>query len=85
MRRGLALSDAILVYWCSDRPEKRIGVTKDGLATVDLVHTQDGEQRFFEDYQKMNSFQNDPEILAAVDCLRQELEPPNQGMNMGGM
>lgn len=33
----------------------------------------------------MNSFQNDPEILAAVDCLRQELEPPNQGMNMGGM
>ena len=61
--RGLALSDAILVYCSSDRPEKRIGVTKDGLATVDLVHTQDGEQRFFEDYQKMNSFQNDPKIL----------------------
>ena len=33
----------------------------------------------------MNSFQNDPEILAAVDCLRQELEPPNQSMSMGGM
>lgn len=83
--RGLALSDAILVYCSSDRPEKRIGVTKDGLATVDLVHTQDGEQRFFEDYQKMNSFQNDPEILEAVDRLRDELELPNQGMSMGGM
>ena len=83
--RGLALSDAILVYCSSDRPEKRIGVTKDGLATVDLVHTQDGEQRFFEDYQKMNSFQNDPKILEAVDRLRDELELPNQGMSMGGM
>ena len=83
--RNLTLSDAIRIYSSSDRPEKRIGVTKDGIATVDLVHTQDGEQRLFEDYQKMNSFQNDPEILAAVDCLRQELEPPNQGMNMGGM
>ncbi len=83
--RNLTLSDAIRIYSSSDRPEKRIGVTKDGIATVDLVHTQDGEQRLFEDYQKMNSFQNDPEILAAVDCLRQELEPPNQGMNIGGM
>ena len=79
------MSDAIRVYSSSDRPEKRIGVTKDGIATVDLVRTQDGEQRFFEDYQKMNSFQNDPEILEAVDRLRQELQLPNQGMSMGGM
>ena len=83
--RDLTLPDAIRIYSSSDRPEKRIGVTKDGIATVDLVHAQDGEQRFFEDYQKMNSFQNDPEILAAVDCLRQELELPSQGMSMGGM
>ena len=83
--RDLTLSDAILIYCSSNRPEKRIGVTKDGIATVDLVHTQDGEQRFFEDYQKLNGFQNDPEILEAVDRLRQELELPNQGMSMGGM
>lgn len=83
--RDLTLSDAIRIYSSSDRPEKRIGVTKDGIATVDLVHTQDGEQRFFDDYQKMNSFQNDPEILEAVDRLRQELELPSQGMSMGGM
>ncbi|MFR8334715.1 MAG: hypothetical protein ACLU9S_22145 [Oscillospiraceae bacterium] len=75
----------LLIYCSSNRPEKRIGVTKDGIATVDLVHTQDGEQRFFEDYQKLNGFQNDPEILEAVDRLRQELELPNQGMSMGGM
>lgn len=79
------MSDAIRIYSTSDRPEKRIGVTKDGIATVDLVHTQDGEQRFFEDYQKMNSFQNDPEILEAADRLHQELELPSQGMSMGGM
>ena len=83
--RDLTLPDAIRIYSSSDRPEKRIGVTKDGIATVDLVHAQDGEQRFFEDYQKMNSFQNDPEILEAVDRLRQELQLPNQGMSMGGM
>ena len=83
--RNLTLSDAIRIYSTSDRPEKRIGVTKDGIATVDLVHTQDGEQRFFEDYQKMNSFQNDPEILEAADRLHQELELPSQGMSMGGM
>lgn len=83
--RDLTLSDAIRIYSSSDQPEKRIGVTKDGIATVDLVHTQGGEQSFFEDYQKMNSFQNDPEILEAVDRLRQELELPNQGMSMGGM
>lgn len=81
----LTLSDAIRIYSSSDRPEKRIGVTKDGIATVDLVHTQDGEQRFFEDYQKMNSFKNDPEILEAADRLHQELELPSQGMSMGGM
>ena len=83
--RDLTLSEAIQVYTSSDRPEKRIGVTKDGIATVDLVRTQDGEQRFFEDYQKMSSFQNDPEILEAVDHLRQELKLSNQGMSMGGM
>ena len=83
--RNLTLSEAIRVYSSSDRPEKRIGVTKDGIATVDLVHTQDGEQRFFEDYQKMSRFKNDPEILEVVDYLREELEPPNQGMSMGGM
>ena len=83
--RDLTLSDAILIYCSSNRSEKRIGVTKDGIATVDLVHTQDGEQRFFEDYQKLNGFQNDPEILEAVDRLRDELELPNQGMSMGGM
>ena len=83
--RDLTLPDAIRIYSSSDRPEKRIGVTKDGIATVDLVHAQDGEQRFFEDYQKMNSFQNDPKILEAVDRLRDELELPNQGMSMGGM
>lgn len=52
--------------------EKGIGVTKDGIATVDLVHTQDSEQRFFEDYQKMNSFQY---VAAAGHGGGQEIRP----------
>ena len=83
--RGLALSDAILVYCSSDRPEKRIGVTKDGIATVDLVHTQDGEQRFFEDYRRLDSFKDDPVIQKSVEWLHQELEGPEMNMTFGGM
>ena len=71
----------------SDRPEKRIGVTKDGIATVDLVRSLDGEQQFFTDHLKLDSFKCDPEVAAAVETLRLELEQnaPRQGMTMGGL
>ena len=38
----------------------------DGTATVDLVHSQDGEQRFFEDHQALASFREDPVVAGAV-------------------
>lgn len=67
--------------------EKRLGVTKDDFATVDFVRMVDGEQTFFEDYQKLESFKNDPLISEAVERLQQELEQgnQNQNMSMGGM
>ena len=85
--RDLSLEEAIHTYLGSDRPEKRIGVTKDGIATVDLVRSLDGEQQFFTDHLKLDSFKCDPEVAAAVETLRLELEQntPQQGMTMGGL
>lgn len=85
--RDLTLEEAIHTYLGSDRPEKRIGVTKDGIATVDLVRSLDGEQQFFTDHLKLDSFKCDPEVAAAVETLRLELEQntPQQGMTMGGL
>ena len=72
--RGLTLEEAIRTYLDSDRPEKRLGVTKDGIATVDLVRSLNGEQHFFTDHLQLDSFKRDPEIAAAVKTLRLELE-----------
>ena len=87
IHRDLTLEEAIQTYLDSDRPEKRLGVTKDGIATVDLARSLDGEQRFFQDHERLESFRDDPEIAAAVERLHQELEQttPQQGMTMGGI
>ena len=74
LHRGLTLEEAIRLYQDSDCPEKRLGVTKDGIATVDIVRTADGEQNFFSDHQKLDSFKHDPVIFEAVAQLHQELE-----------
>ena len=85
--RGLTLEEAIRTYLDSDRPEKRLGVTKDGIATVDLVRSLNGEQHFFTDHLQLDSFKRDLEIAAAVKTLRLELEQntPQQGITMGGL
>ena len=84
LHRDLSLDEAIRLYQGSHHPEKRLGVTKDAFATVDIVRMVDGEQTFFEDYQKLESFKNDPTIFEAAEQLHQELEnmDPNQGMTM---
>ena len=84
LQRDLTLEEAIRVYQESGRPEKRLGVTKDATATVDLVHSQDREQRFFEDYHKLERFRDDPVIAAAVETLHQELDGPEAVLEMGG-
>lgn len=42
IHRDLTLEEAVQLYRDSDRPEKRLGVTKDGVATVDLVRSLSG-------------------------------------------
>ena len=46
-----------------------------------------GDQRFFTDYQKLESFKADPVIYEAVDQLHQELVQNStaQNMSLGGM
>lgn len=83
----LTLEEAIQIYRHSDTQEKRLGVTKDSIATVDIVHMSGGEQRLFLDYQKLESFKSDPVIYEAVGRLHEELVQNSsaQNMSMGGM
>ena len=87
IHRNLTLEEAIQLYQDSDRVEKRLGATKDGIATVDLVRSLDGEQQFFEDCHKLESFRNDPAVFEAAETIRKELDQmtPKEGITMGGM
>ena len=87
IQQDMTLEEAIRVYQDTDEKEKRLGVTKDEIATVDLVRLADHEQRFFGDYRAMDCFKGDPVILQAVQMLHQALgeENPVQGMTMGGI
>ena len=74
IHRDLTLEDAVRLYRDSTRPEKRLGVTKDRIATVDFLREVDGEQVFFQDHRRMDSFRDDPEIFEAVQLIHRELE-----------
>lgn len=83
----LTLAEAIRLYNDTDSGNKRLGVTKDGIATVDFIIMADGKQRFSDDYRKLDSFSGDVSIAAAVETLKNEIsvQTPGQGMTMGGM
>ena len=87
LHRDLTLEEAVQLYRNSDRPEKRLGATKDGIATVDLVRSLDREQQFFGDYRRLESFRDDPAVSEAVETIRQELEQTVNGqeIEIGGM
>ena len=85
IRQELTLEEAIQIYQDSDTSEKRLGVTKDGIATVDLVHFQNGEQHFFTDHEKLESFRSDPVVAEAVERLHQQFDQPDIGIRMGGI
>lgn len=84
---GLSLEDTIQRYAASENESKRLGVTKDDIAAVDLVIRQDGREWIPEDYQKSESFAEDPVVSEAVTLLRQTVEEQtsSQGMTMGGI
>lgn len=84
---GLSLEDAIQRYAASENESKRLGVTKDDIAAVDLLIRHDGREWVSEDWTKSESFAQDSTIADAAAKMRQLLEnqAPNQSMTMGGM
>ena len=85
MFSGLSLEEAVELYAASDSRDKHLGVTKDGIASVDLLITHDGREWYSEDYQKSDSFKADRTIIEALEQTHQTLDAPAQGMTMGGM
>lgn len=75
------------MYNETDSGSKRLGVTKDGIATVDLAITLNGDQRMPEDYTRLASFCEDPVIAEAAETLRGAVteQTPEQGITMGGL
>lgn len=84
---GLSLENAIQRYTASENESKRLGVTKDGIAAVDLVIRHDGREWVSEDWTKSEIFAKDPTVADAAAKMRQLLEDqtPNQSMAMGGL
>lgn len=84
---GLALDDAFRRFTGADCGLKVLGVTKDGISTVDLVAGRYGKLQHLPYYQNFDSTKEDPVILAAVETLRKALDVPEEapGMKMEGM
>lgn len=78
----LPLDEAIEHYLELGSEDKRLGVTKDGIASVDLVIRKDGREWVPEDYQKLDSFARDPIVAEAMGQIRQALEEQTQGQAM---
>lgn len=55
------------------------------IATVDFVHFQSGEQQFFTDHEKLESFRSDLVVAEAMERLYQQLNQPDIGIRMGEM
>jgi hypothetical protein len=70
----LPLEEAIALYAGLDCEDKRLGVTKDGIAAVDLMIRWEGREWLSEDRLKLESFKNDPVVADAADKLQQMLD-----------
>ncbi len=89
---GLALEDAVRLYTGSDCEDKRLGVTKDGIASVDLAIRYDSREWLPEDWLESETFAEDPVVADAAAMLGQAMEEQaavqdtqSKSMEMGGM
>jgi len=71
---GLSLDEAIRRYTACENEDKRLGVTKDDVAAVDLVIRHDGREWVSEDWTKSESFKDDPVVAEAVEQIQQAME-----------
>ena len=83
----LPLEKAIPLYMELNCGDKRLGVTKDSIAAVDLIICWDGREWISEDRLKLDSFRDDPVVAEAVEQIQQAMEEqtPDHGMTRGGM
>jgi len=85
----LPLEEAVQLYTGLDCADKRLGVTKDQIASVDLAIRHEGREWVSEDWTKLDSFRDDPVVAEAAALLRQTMEqtaaqrPAIGGMNLG--
>lgn len=70
MERTPELKSAIQAYTALDYADKRLGVTKDGIAAVDLIIRYDGREWISEDRLKLDSFKSDTVVAAAIAEIR---------------
>lgn len=83
-----SLTGAIDRYNGLNCDSKRLGVTKDGIATIALIIAEDGSPRLDEGYQGDPRFAGDDVIDVAVARLQlgiAGLDQPQQNLTMGGM
>ncbi len=71
---GLSLEDAVQRYAASESDNKRLGVTKDDIAAVDLVILWEGREWLSMDRLKSESFKDDPVVAEAAGKLQQMLD-----------
>lgn len=74
MERTSSLEDAIRAYFALNAEDRRLGVTKDDIAAVDLIIRHDGREWISEDRLKLDSFRSDPMIAAAVTEIQRALD-----------
>ncbi len=72
---GLTLEEALRRYSASEHEDKRLGVTKDDIAAVDLLIRHEGREWLSGDRLKMDEFRDDPVVAEAVPRLQQMLGP----------
>ena len=70
----LPLEEAMQLYAGLDCGDKRLGVTKDGIAAVDLAIHWDGREWLSRDRLAMDSFKDDPVVADAAARLQQMLD-----------
>lgn len=70
----LPLEEAIQSYASLDSEDKRLGVTKDGIASVDLAVSLNGWESCPEDWRRLDSFAQDEVVAGAADLIRQTLD-----------
>ncbi|MEA5057726.1 MAG: DUF4314 domain-containing protein [Anaerotignum propionicum] len=79
-----SLEEAIHRYQGSASANKRLGVTKDEIATVDILIKENGDERIHSNYKDSDSFNHDTVILQAISKLEQLVQQNQQKQKLTG-